>query len=367
MPASSFPTCQSSRDFGNNMMAWLILILLLAFPSNQLEQTISITETPFPRTASGEIISLMDLAWSPDGGEIAVASTIGVWLYRINEPEKQPHLFTYEDERALVIAFSPNGNLLAAGFDDGAVIVWDLKTNTQIARLKDTVQLITMLAFSSDGTKLLAGTAFGQIHLWDVSNSNHIDHEIVIVTDDDWFLNINLDWTKGVSTPSNTMKSIILWRLDNDLAKVIEVKEFEAHTDIVVGVEFNDVHNLLASFSYYTDNGVRLWSGQTGEMLASIDVWTESIQFNPDGNLLATDAVDHLIKIWSVDKALEEKFLESGDEWLILRGHTNDVERIAFSPDGEFLASASYDWTLRIWNLETGLEQIIISLSALLD
>jgi WD40 repeat protein len=159
------------------------------------------------------------------------------------------------------------------------------------------------------------------------------------------------------------MTRIILWHPDDELSKVIELKQFEAHSDIVVDVAFNDAHNLLASFSYYTDDRVRLWNDQTGEQVASIDVWSESIEFSPNGDLLATDSVDHLVKLWSVDKTLEEKSLGPGDEQAIFQGHTDDVELVAFSPNGQYLASVSYDWTLRIWNIDTELEEFVISLS----
>src|ERR1051326_3355369 len=38
----------------------------------------------------------------------------------------------------------------------------------------------------------------------------------------------------------------------------------------------------------------------------------------------------------------------------VLRGHTNAITRIAWSPDGHYLASPSYDKTIRIWNVTSG-------------
>ena len=40
----------------------------------------------------------------------------------------------------------------------------------------------------------------------------------------------------------------------------------------------------------------------------------------------------------------------------ILEGHQHNITSVAYSPDGKFIASGSYDYTVRIWNLEYGKE-----------
>ncbi len=314
-------------------------------------------------TTSGRVMRLADLVWSPNGDEIAVASTTGVWLYRPDHPASQPRLFQHQDTTAEKVSYSPDGNLLAAVFFDGAVVVWDLNTSQQMARLKETTYLTTFLGFSPDGETLLAGTWTGSLHLWDVSNPDQIRPEFAILSVDRMVMNMNTDWTIGVSLPHSDLDSIHLWRLNDQFDQIAELNQFEAHSNIVDNVEFDASHSLIATASYRTDDGIRLWDDQTGERLATIDEWSESIQFSPDGKLLATDAVNHLVKLWSVDQALEEGTLGAGDELAILQGHTDDVQVVAFSPDGHYLASVGYDWTLRIWNVDTQLEESVIDLS----
>ncbi len=81
---------------------------------------------------------------------------------------------------------------------------------------------------------------------------------------------------------------------------------------------------------------------QTGHALG-----VNSIAFSPDGNWLASAAADNTIIIWQTS---------SGRQLRALKGHTGYVRTIAISPDGHLLASGSSDRTIKIWDVESGRE-----------
>src|ERR1700687_3448185 len=68
--------------------------------------------------------------------------------------------------------------------------------------------------------------------------------------------------------------------------------------------------------------------------------WIGRIAWSPDGSYLASPSADKTIRIWNA---------RSGVCVRILKGHTQTVEGVAWSPDGQRLASASYDKTIRLW------------------
>src|SRR3712207_4503941 len=68
-----------------------------------------------------------------------------------------------------------------------------------------------------------------------------------------------------------------------------------------------------------------------------------SVAVSPDGSTLATASFDNTIKLWD---------LKSGKEKSTLKGHTSPVYSVVFSPDGNLLASGGADNTIRVWDKE---------------
>ncbi|ODV38090.1 nSTAND1 domain-containing NTPase [Microcystis aeruginosa] len=73
----------------------------------------------------------------------------------------------------------------------------------------------------------------------------------------------------------------------------------------------------------------------------------KSINISPDGNTLASADDNKTIKLWN---------LKTGKKITTLTGHTYYVKSVSFSPDGKILASGSSDNTIKLWNVETGEE-----------
>ena len=82
---------------------------------------------------------------------------------------------------------------------------------------------------------------------------------------------------------------------------------------------------------------MKVWDARTGQESLTLKGHTgqvNSVAFSPDGKRIASASADQTVKVWDA---------RTGQETLTLKGHTSVVYSVAFSPDGKRLVSASWD------------------------
>jgi len=88
--------------------------------------------------------------------------------------------------------------------------------------------------------------------------------------------------------------------------------------------------------------GVDNWT--TSRVLKGHTDWVRSVAFSPDSHYLASGSDDKSARIWDIDTGMTSR---------MLNGHTHRVASVAFSPDRHYLASVSDDESIQIWDLIT--------------
>ena len=112
----------------------------------------------------------------------------------------------------------------------------------------------------------------------------------------------------------------------------------------VNGATYSPDGALLAQPS---STGIYLYDAQTLDELLfmPLEVGVNSVAFTPDGETLASGSNDNTIRLWRV---------ATGSVLKTIRGQSDSVNSVAFSPDGETLATGSNDNTIRLWRVATG-------------
>lgn len=121
---------------------------------------------------------------------------------------------------------------------------------------------------------------------------------------------------------------------------------FDEHTDLVSSLAFHPRGKHIASAS--RDNTIRLWDIATGSVLHTLvghSDGVESVAFNPDGDCLASGGSDGKLVVWST---------RHGTKIFTLNAHSRDVNALSFSPDGQRLATGGGELMqpgqVKIWN-----------------
>lgn len=150
-----------------------------------------------------------------------------------------------------------------------------------------------------------------------------------------------------------------------DMKTGAEVNALRGHPNSVSAVAFRHDGKWLASAS--KDSTIRLWNVETGDTVKTLRGHRGealSVAFSPDDKILASAAKDRNIILWNLkfpgalasllSKLPFIKVTAAFDTLKILKGHTGEVRHLAFSPNGRWLASASTDSTIRLWEVKTG-------------
>jgi WD40 repeat protein len=282
--------------------------------------------------------ALEDVALRPDGELVAAGRDDGVielWDPRSGRPlgELRGH-----GGRVGGLTMGPGGDLLASASDDTTVIVWDLRAQREVATLRGHQHLATSVAFSPDGRLVATASADGTVMLWNLGNAQNIatlrGHRAEVTT-------VAFSPDGEVLASGSIDQTVILW----DRESTRQLGELRGHTGAVRSVAFSSDGTMLASGG--NDTKVLLWSVERREQVTTLTGHTEFVRtlaFSPDGRILASGAEDKRVILWDLTTG--------GARERSLAGHSDYVTGVGFSADASVLASSSLDHSLILWNVE---------------
>ncbi|MGA2254875.1 MAG: protein kinase, partial [Thermoguttaceae bacterium] len=262
------------------------------------------------------------------------------------------------------LAFSPDGRHLATGTNDrhGFIKIWDSTTGALVKTLHGHADAVLSLAYSRDGKRLLSGSYDGTAILWDLESGtakSFKGHESWVFSAA--FAPPAKEGEKEARIVTASQDGMVMvWSIATQKPE----PPFQGHTGPVYAARFSPDGRFVASAGY--DKRILLWKPEdvkpfdyevyrtdrepappVFDSLEGHTAGVSSLQFSPNGKLLASGGHDNTVCIWNVEN---RKLLKT------LRGHAGRVRSVAFAPqlpDVEAqLLTGSHDQSAKVWNLK---------------
>jgi WD40 repeat protein/predicted Ser/Thr protein kinase len=253
------------------------------------------------------------------------------------------------------VAFSPDRPRLATGSADGTARVWDLNDGRTTLVFTNHSAAVNSLAFSPDGRWIATGSADKTVKVWEASTgrvqATFARHgasvrAVAFSPRGDWIVSAGEENTNSwprIWDPSNARE---LRQLASSRLPTFPTLAVPDSNRWIVSLAVSPNGRRVAA-TRWIGLAHPVWDATSGEHILDLkannpEVW--SIAFSPDGQRLATGSMDTLVRVWDAS---------SGREMLTLRGHGRGVRSVAFSPDGIRIASGSLDGTAKVWTAAT--------------
>lgn len=243
------------------------------------------------------------------------------------------------------IAFSPDGQSVAAGLSNKMIKVWSRQTGAELYTLKGHTYAVAAIAFSPDGKTLVSSSPDATIRVWNLQN-----HQLIrtISTHDQKITVLTVSPDSKILVASGSSYRVKLWNLQTGQL----VRTLAGQTSAVNSIAFGADHKTLSLFykscipqlpDSQQVKSFQLWNWQTGKAISSND--GKDFQTFPTASSIQNLSPDRQTTACSVPAITSAH----QSQVILSQAKTGDVihrfepaeEPFTFSPDGQFFINVN--------------------------
>lgn len=279
------------------------------------------------------------LSISSDGKLAASGEQNGKVVVRDISTGTPFYTFNY-GSAVLAVAFSPDGQWLAAAGSGKNILAWNTKTWNSPIEIGQHNGKVTSLSFSPDGT-LLASSGYEdkavklwQVGAWTLSQAINVPEKVnvTVFSPDSRFIAVAAnDIYPRVWDRNGTFQYALI---DN-----------VGPRQLITSLAFSPDSSVLVTGTRDLERCLQIWDTNAQELKRGIggNLQIEAIAFSPDGELLVTSNDKFELTVWRASNVSELRSLKNY--------HQDLIYAIVFSPDGKLMLTASRDKTIRVWGI----------------
>ncbi|MFE1746483.1 protein kinase [Coleofasciculus sp. H7-2] len=282
-----------------------------------------------------------------------------------NRVENISLVYTLSEQGSVeALAISADGQFLASrSSNDNTIKLWNLGDGKLLYTLADAKgNPDNGLAFSSDGKILASATRDNTVKLWNPHTGKALPP---LTGHSDWVNSIAFSSDGQTLASGSRDKTIKFWNLST--GKLLRTLTDPAN-EAVEFVAFSPNSQTIASSNYHS---IKLWNLQGGHLEKTIfdskNRGGEIVAYSPDGQKIIS-SIGNTISLWELGNLPNSCEDIQPCQPTRTFTHSDRIVSFAISRDGQTLASASWDKTIKLWNLQSGqLKSTIPNRSASVD
>ncbi|MBK8253144.1 MAG: WD40 repeat domain-containing protein [Polyangiaceae bacterium] len=280
---------------------------------------------------------LLDLTFADDRTVITASDDRTARIWDIADG---PYVRIFDGHTKSVerLAASADGTIFLSASGDKTARVWNVQTGAALAVLGDHKGPVSAMALSPNGKVAVTGSMDTPSRIWDATSGTV---KFTLTTEGSGASAAAFSPDGKLVATAAIEGPVTVW----DSTTGAQKKALSGHNKKVARLTFSQKGHLLASASW--DGTARIWEMEGAsepKVLTGAEGWVTAAVFSPDDSTL-TIAADQQARVFDTGTGALVRRLE---------GHEQQINAVVYSPNGQLIATASLDGTVRTWQASTG-------------